>query len=282
MDAIMRGVVVDMADRGCEAMAREVLGALDTGRSIPPLGDRAGGLGPDGAYAVAGRVHAARLGRGERAAGRKIGFTNRALWPAFGARGPMWGHVYEGTLHEAAGLADGVSLAGLPEPRIEPEIALGLARAPEAGMDEAALMGCVAWVAHGFELVQSVYPGWAFGAADAVAAGGLHGALVLGARREVAAGPEGWLAALPALAIEVRCDGAAVARGRGRDVLGGPLTALRFAVEDIAGRADAPPLAAGEVVTTGTLTGAHPVAPGQLWTTRITGAPLDGLALRLR
>ena len=32
----------------------------------------------------------------------------------------------------------------------------------------------------------------------------------------------------------------------------------------------------------GTLTGAHPVAPGQRWTLAIGGAPLRGLDLRLR
>ena len=72
------------------------------------------------------------------------------------------------------------------------------------------------------------------------------------------------------------------ARGRARDVLGGPLSALRWLVEDLARRLDAPPLTAGEVVTTGTLTGAHEVGLGQVWATAATGAPLPGLTLRLR
>ena len=115
-----------------------------------------------------------------------------------------------------------------------------------------------------------------------MAAFGLHGALVLGERCGVASDREGWRAALASLAIEIRCDGALVARGRGRDVLGGPLSALRFLVDDLARRSGVPPLAAGEVVTTGTLTGAHPVAAGQRWTTAVGGAPLPGLDLRLR
>jgi 2-oxo-3-hexenedioate decarboxylase len=41
------------------------------------------------------------------------------------------------------------------------------------------------------------------------------------------------------------------------------------------------PLAAGEVVTTGTLTDAQPMAPGQRWRTAIDGAPLPGLALEV-
>ena len=255
--------------------------ALGAKLRVEPSAQRDGGLALDAAYAVAGHVHDRRLARGERVRGRKIGFTNRALWPLFDAHGPMWGWMYAGTVRDAASLPDGFDLAELAEPRLEPEIAFGLAQAPEAGMDEPALLECVAWVAQGFELVQSVYPGWAFGMTDAVAAFGLHGALVLGERHEVAGDREGWWAALSSFALEVRCDGALVGRGHARDVLGGPLSALRFLVEEIERRPGSAPLAAGEVVTTGTLTGAHPAAPGQRWTTHVEGTPFGGLDLRL-
>ena len=41
-----------------------------------------------------------------------------------------------------------------------------------------------------------------------------------------------------------------------------------------------PPLAAGEIVTTGTLTRALPVSAGETWTTQITGVGLDGICVR--
>ena len=41
-----------------------------------------------------------------------------------------------------------------------------------------------------------------------------------------------------------------------------------------------PPLAAGEIVTTGTLTLAHPVAPGETWTAGLTGVALEPLRVR--
>ncbi len=53
-------------------------------------------------------------------------------------------------------------------------------------MDEAALLGCIAWVAHGFEIVHSMFAGWRFAAADTVAAFALHGAYRLGPRRPIA------------------------------------------------------------------------------------------------
>jgi 2-oxo-3-hexenedioate decarboxylase len=140
-------------------------------------------------------------------------------------------------------------------------------------MDEAAILGCLAWVAHGIEIVQSIFPGWRFAAPDTVAAFALHGKYIVGpripVRRDV-------LEPLARFEIALSRDGAAVDRGRAADVLGGPLSALRHLVEM---RID-PPLASGEIVTTGTVTRAFPVAPGERWSTRVEGLPLPGLAMR--
>lgn len=123
------------------------------------------------------------------------------------------------------------ALTGLAEPRIEPEIVFGLAKAPAAGMDEAALLDCIEWVAHGFEIVQSIFPGWKFSAADTVAAFGLHAALLIGPRHEIAPHVELWFATLASFEIDLCCDGAIVDRGHAANVLGGPLSALRYLVE---------------------------------------------------
>ena len=53
-------------------------------------------------------------------------------------------------------------------------------------------------------------------------------------------------------------------------------------MEVLAGQPDAPPLAAGEIVSTGTLTDAHPVAPGETWSTAIEGLPINGLEVSFR
>jgi|SRR5882724_4543578 len=39
------------------------------------------------------------------------------------------------------------------------------------------------------------------------------------------------------------------------------------------------PLAAGEIVTTGVITDAYPVAPGETWSTQLSGVPLAGLTI---
>ena len=64
-------------------------------------------------------------------------------------------------------------------------------------------------------------------------------------------------------------------------MLDGPLAALRALVEVLAVDPHNPPLAAGEIVTTGSLTRAAPIAPSEVWGTRMSGIPLEGARLAL-
>src|SRR5262249_10611771 len=161
-----------------------VLGAMDRRRLIELLSDRDPSLDEDGAYAIAWDVHARRRERGERPVGRKIGFTNRTIWAEYGVWAPIWSHVYDSTVHYASDGDARLAIGHLLQPRIEPEIQLHFSRTPPVTRDEEALLGSIDWIAHGFEIVQSVYPDWRFSKEDAIAAFALHGALVVG--RQVA------------------------------------------------------------------------------------------------
>ena len=261
------------------AIASETLAALDSGRQIPPFSTR-GAITLDDAYRISAAMRGTRVGRGERVLGRKIGFTNRTIWAEYGVYAPIWGYVYDRTLRNLADLGGAFSLAGLAEPRIEPEIVFGLARAPAPGMDDKALIGCVEWVAHGFELVQSIFPGWKFTTADTVACNGLHGALLIGERHPVGAQTDEWLRTLAAFEIDLMRNGAVMDRGRAGNVMEGPLSTLRYAMDLLANDRANPPLGAGEIVTTGTLTRALPVKPGETWSTALSGVALGGISVR--
>ena len=262
-----------------EAIADELVALLGTGRQIARFSRGARALDLAAAYRVTAAVRRKREAKGEVPIGRKIGFTNRTIWAEYGVFAPIWGDVYAGTVHELAAQGAGFPLAGLAEPRIEPEIVFGLASAPSPDMDEAALLACVDWVAHGFEIVQSLFPDWAFAAPDTVAAFGLHGALLIGGRRKLAPDRAEWLATLSTFEIDLLRDGAVIDHGRAANVLDGPLSALRHLVGLLAKDPDNPPLAAGEIVTTGTLTRAFPVKPGELWETRLSGVALEPISL---
>lgn len=261
-------------------IAGEVLAALDRRTQIAPFTSRLEHFDVEAAYRVAREVRALRIARGERPLGRKIGFTNRTIWAEYGVWGPIWGDIYDATVSNLAQGVGRLSLRGLVEPRIEPEIVFGLERAPEAGMDESELLHCIAWIAHGFEIVQSIFPGWKFEAADTVAAFGLHGALLIGPRHAVAPAFGAWRSSLATFEIDLARDGVAIDHGHAANVLDGPLSALRHLVQLLARDRDCAALSAGEIVTTGTLTRAFPVAPGETWSTVLHAIDLPPIRVR--
>lgn len=267
---------------GVEEVASEVLSLLGTGRQVKPFTERDPGFDLAEAYVIAGLVREQREARGETAIGRKIGFTNRAVWDASGITGPIWSYMYADTVSDLARVGGEVSVSGFPEPRLEPEIAVHFARAPEAGMVEEEIMACIDWVAHGYEIVQSVFPGWKLQAADAVAAFGMHAALLIGPRHDVSHDRKGGLHMISSFEIELAATSGAARKGSARNVLGGPLTAIRHCLDVIAHHPGSEPIAAGEIVTTGTLTDAMPIAAGETWTTTLSGTQLQGLSLAIR
>lgn len=262
-----------------ETIAGEAFELLGTGRQIKPFSERLSGFDLDDAYQAAALIKNLREKRGEVQLGRKIGFTNRTIWDEYNVHAPIWGYVYDRTVHNLADLSEAFSLTNLTDPRIEPEIVFQLSAAPASGMDETGLLACIDWVAHGFELVQSIYPGWKFSAADTVAAYGLHGALLIGSRHPIGAKMESWNRTLPSFEIDLMRDGRVLEHGHSSNVLGGPVSALRHLVDVLSHDHVNPPLAAGEIVTTGTLTRALPVLSGEVWATRLTGVPLEGISV---
>jgi 2-oxo-3-hexenedioate decarboxylase len=217
-------------------------------------------------------VRSLRIARGERPAGFKIGFTNRTIWALYQVYAPIWGSVWDTTLSRDGSRLD---LAGLCEPRLEPEIVFGIAATPPPAPSLQQLYECVDWLAPGFEVVQTHCPGWKFGAAETVADSGLHGRLLVGRHlgvRSLADDAAALDARLAAMSVELRRGDEVVDRGVGANVLDGPLHALLHFVRELQRCPGAPALRAGDVVTTGTWTDAWPVEPGQRWRASF-GAP---------
>lgn len=286
-----------------ELTAALLLDACDRARSlerdrIEPLADLARG------EALQAGIVAARRARGEHMVGYKIGFTNRAIWPRYGVFHPIWAPVWDTTLeHAVPGTPSStaararVTAARFVEPRIEPEIVIGLHATPADDTPEAVL-DATEWIAHGFEIVQSPFPGWRFSAAEAFAAQALHGALVLGPKRPVsilggapppqsAAGPgraiacaretAGPFARLAACELDLMCDDRLVEQGRGANALDGPMHAVAHLAHELRLRGRS--IERGSLITTGTLTDAWPLVRGQRWETRLRGLELPGLVL---
>jgi 2-oxo-3-hexenedioate decarboxylase len=262
------------------SLAQRLLAAHDTGSLMPLPSAASASFSMADAFAAADALRQMRIARGEKPVGYKIGFTNRSIWERYGVHQPIWGPVWDSSTLLLDGASASVSLRGLSQPRLEPEVVFGFARAPRAGSSLAELQDCIDWVAHGFEIVHTHFEGWRFSAADTVADFALHGRLRVGPRVPV----QGWtsLAAdLAALRVELLCDGHVVDRGQGAVVLDGPLHALRLWIDAMARHTPGWPIRPGDVVTTGTITDAWALAPGQTWSTRLSDARLTALTLRI-
>jgi len=260
-------------------IAGDVVASLAGHRQVPTFTSRPAGLTLANAYRVTPLLRAAFEGRGEKITGRKIGFTNRTMWQTYGVAAPVWGYATDRTTHDLADTPV-LRVKDFVAPRIEPEIMFGLKTAPKPGMDEAALLDCIAWVSLGYEIVQSIFPDWKFAASDTVAANGLHGAFLIGPRHAIAPRQAAWRHELATFEVELYCNGKLSQRGGGALVLDNPLSALRHLVELLASDPCNPPLDAGEIISTGTLTLPMPVSAGESWTTKVSGIPLGETALR--
>jgi 2-keto-4-pentenoate hydratase len=262
-------------------IARELLEALDQGKTIRSIVERDPGFDWDEGYEVAAEIVALRRARGERPIGRKIGFTNRNIWAEYGATAPIWAHVYDRTVHFAIDNQATVSLGGAVQPRLELEIAFRLkAPVPARRNDPAEVLAAIEWYAPSFEIVDCHFADWKFRPADSAADFSFHWKLVVGAPHPVDPKQVTALATqLRECGVTLRKDGAVADRGVGANALGHPALALAHLADVLSRQPRFAPLAAGEVVTTGTLTAAMPIRPSETWSSEYSGLPISGLRL---
>jgi 2-oxo-3-hexenedioate decarboxylase len=176
-----------------------------------------------------------------------------------------------------------ISLKGSVRPRLEPEIAFKLKAPLAAGVaDPARVLESIEWISASFEIVDCHFADWKFQPGESVADFSLHWRLIVGTPHPVRA------AEMTALAGQLRdChvtlsrNGELRDRGVGANALGHPAAALAHLAAVLATQPQFEPLAAGEIVTTGTLTAALPIAAGERWASDYSGLPVTGLELSL-
>lgn len=267
--------------------AHQLLNARERSVQIPPLSTN-GTLSIDDGYDIAKTLLDIRIASGEQPVGRKIGFSNRKIAARYGVKTPIdtsiWATLFDSTVRYTEDNHGIQSLKGAIQPRIEPEIVFMLGRtpAPDATIEE--LANCIEWMAHGYEIDVCPFPGWKFELVDAIAAYGMHGALILGEPRVLSAATRRNLGTTLANAsISLSCSAqpsfTLMAAGFGSDVLGNPVNALWHLHQQLLQQPQFTPLAAGEIITTGSWTDCYPVVPGQTWTTAFSGITLAGLTL---
>jgi 2-keto-4-pentenoate hydratase len=261
-------------------IADRLIAAQDKVVTLPPITSAAPDFSVADGYAVLAEIENRRRAQGWRAIGRKIGFTNRTIWPRYGVYQPMWAHIWTRTVHFAENGKATLGLHPFVQPRIEPEVVFKLKAPVPVTDDPIGVLGCTEWIAPGFEIVQSHFPDWKFTAPDCTAACGLHGALVVGKPVAVTAANRAVLAAgLPICKVTLSRGDQVIDRGIGANVLDSPALALVHLVRVLQTLSQFTPLAAGEIVTTGTITDAWPVKAGETWSSDYGELGIEGLRL---
>ena len=186
------------------------------------------------AYAVQRELTGARVARGARRIGMKLGYTSQAMRAQMRIDEPNHGPLLDTML-----ITDGRVPAALVQPRVEPEIALVLGPYRRPAAAHAAL-----------EVVDSVWRDYRFTLELNTADGSSAAGVVLG--------PPLPLDDLGACPVRLLRNGATVGTGTGEAAMGHPLHALEWLVAALGDDALRP----GDVVLTGGLTAAVPVEPG--------------------
>jgi len=249
---------------------------------VPPSARNAG-LSLGDAYAIEAELARLKRADGHYAVGRKVGYANKAMWRVLKLDTLVWAHMYDDTVHYAQHGSANISIDRMYSPKIEPEIVFKL-KAPlgaEASEPAVALEN-VEWLALGFEIIDCVFPGWTYQPADFVAAYGLHAALIVGTPHSIEP------ARIPALAddlagfsVRLMKNGELVEEGAGKNALRSPARSLGELAAAISRQPDAEPLAAGELVSSGTLTTSTPIAAGEVWEAKVDGLSVASLTIQL-
>ena len=201
------------------------------------------------AYRIQDQMTAARLAGGERLAGWKLGYTSAAMRAQMGIEAPNFGPLTDVMLLASPARAAGRRAAAA---RRTGNRAAAAAPAEVPCTVESALDACDAALAC-LEIVDSVWSGYRFTLEDNTADGS--------SAAWVVAGPELPLDDLASLPVALSVDGEVVERGVGAAASGHPAAGMVWLAGELAARGRV--LEAGDLVITGGLTSAHPLAAGQ-------------------
>lgn len=206
------------------------------------------------AYAIQRALVSLRLAAGERVIGWKLGYTSEVMRRQMGIDRPNVGPLTDWMRLNSG---DAVS-ERLMQPRVEPEIGVRLITALDArqGPVERHTVAAAVEGAHAcLEVVHSTWTGYRFNLEQNTADNSSAGQVVIGPRLPIAD-----LMALDTVAVRLSDGATELGQGKGADADGHPLDAVARLARELA--AFDQRLEAGDLVITGGLTAACPLATG--------------------
>ncbi|HZX55566.1 MAG TPA: fumarylacetoacetate hydrolase family protein [Ilumatobacteraceae bacterium] len=211
------------------------------------------------AYDIQRRMTAARLARGERIAGWKLGYTSKAMRSQMGIDQPNFGPLTDQMV-----LDDGALLPGtVVQPKVEPEVALRFAR-PLTGECSIEEVLDATETAHAcLEIVDTVWTDYRFRIEDNTADGSSAAFICIGAPIPIAT--------INTVTVELRRNGEPVGHGVGADASGHPALGVVWLAAQLAEQRTG--IRAGDIVITGGLTRAVDFVEGDIIDALYDGKP---------
>jgi len=236
-----------------KALAHELAQAQERRIAVQPLLARFPDLTVNQAYDIQLEGIQLRLKAGRRVVGKKIGLTSKAMQDALGVFEPDYGHL----------LDDMVILNGQPiaanqmlQPRCEGEIAFLLKRdLTGPGVSVADVLGATEAVLPALEIIDSRIADWKIKLQDTVADNASSAYVVLGNAMRPVHGLD-----LRLIGLVYEKNGRILSTGAGAAVLGHPASAVAWLANKLY-EFDVT-LKAGEVILSGAIVAAAPVAAG--------------------
>ena len=242
-----------MDESRMKTLADMLLSAERSRKPIAPLTESDRGITVDEAYRVQLLMMDMKKSSGQVVVGKKIGITSRAMQVMLGVSEPDYGHILDGMV-----VAEGemIRTADLIQPRVEGEIAFILKEDLEGpGVTLADVIRCSEGVIPALEVIDSRIVDWKIKLPDTVADNASSARIVLGGKITPVLGLD-----LQTVGMVLEKNGEIAATAAGAAVLGHPAQAVAWLANKLATYRIS--LAKGEVILSGSLTAAVPVAAG--------------------
>ncbi|MFO7274165.1 MAG: 2-keto-4-pentenoate hydratase [Bacillota bacterium] len=256
-----------MPEQPVTELARLLDEAWERRQPVPPLSETHGLRTAEEAYAVQSAWTELRRARGERVVGRKIGLTSRAMQEQLGVGEPDYGSLWASRYFPAAGGRVTFPASLFLQPRVEGEIAFLIGRRLQGpGVTLQEVLAATEAVAPAIEVVDSRIADWRITLADTVADNASFGAFTLGPWSRQ------WLHRdLRLTGMLVSHNGVEAVQGVGAAALGHPARAVAWLANKLAEFGIG--LEPGDIVLSGALGRAVPVAPGDTVSVEFDGQP---------
>ena len=239
-----------------EALAAELLQAQQERIAVAPLTERFPELTVQDAYQIQMSAIATRLSAGRRVVGKKIGLTSKAMQQLLGVYEADYGHLLDDmVVLTGASVPTGVML----QPRCEGEIAFLLKRDLSGpGVTIADVLNATEAVIPALEIVDSRVKDWKIKLVDTVADNASSCMLVLGNQLTSPVGLD-----LRLVGMLLEKNGEIANTGAGAAVMGHPASSVAWLANKLSEFNVT--LKAGEIVLSGAVSAAPPVAAGDFF-----------------